>query len=294
MYLALGNKPGRCVMCGGKTRFVDSVKGYKDHCGVKCAHSDPGVKIKREETCLETYGVRHSMQVPEVKAKVAASIMERFGVKSHLSLESTKEKRKATSRERYGADSYAESTLYQTRKHEINARAQEARVETMQRRYGVDSPLQIREVFERQQRSAMAVKRIVVKGVEFQVQGYEGIVINRMVAKGAKVKRIKTVGLPTIRYKDVNNKTRIYYPDIQYGQTLVEVKSTQTLGVNFSKMSELFKKVMRKVKGAYESGYNLKLVLVVNAHRRGERFVVIDNPGGMVPVEVWRCIKKQL
>jgi len=57
----LKKKPqeGKCRTCGGETSFLDSNRGYLEHCSYSCCNSDPIVQSKMRSGWLKKYGVSH-------------------------------------------------------------------------------------------------------------------------------------------------------------------------------------------------------------------------------------------
>lgn len=72
--------------------------------GVRNAMQDPEIKRKMEETCISRYGVANPLQNPKIREKFVSTVMERYGVKNPSELNEIKEKKKKTMMERYGVE----------------------------------------------------------------------------------------------------------------------------------------------------------------------------------------------
>lgn len=94
-----------CKTC--KTNKVGwSVKNkkYSTYCSSKCAHQDPDVRNKTEQTCLKKYGETTNLKTADNKNKVKQTLLSKYGVDNISKTEHFKNKFKRTCQERYGVD----------------------------------------------------------------------------------------------------------------------------------------------------------------------------------------------
>ena len=77
-------KLGLCPMCGKRCGFIKFNKGYLNHCSKKCTILDENTKIKKENTCLNRYGVKNPFQSEDKKQKSSNTLITKYGV-SHYS-----------------------------------------------------------------------------------------------------------------------------------------------------------------------------------------------------------------
>lgn len=99
-------------------------------------------------------------------------------------------------------------------------------------------------------------KVIQVGSRQVRVQGYEGRVIEKLLAKGTPPERIEVFSegkIPTIPYK-MKGVQHNYWPDLRVGQTLVEVKSPWTL-------FKFWKVNVAKARACFKEGRKLKVVV---------------------------------
>jgi hypothetical protein len=299
LYLSMGNKPGVC-RCGNKPRFIDVVKGYKVYCSRTCAQSDSLMMERKKQTCLKNWGTTHHMKNRTISAKVEQSKINHFGTNAIFTIPEIKEKARLTSQRKFGADTYAESKDFQKAKAVISAKAQKSRQRTFKKRYGVEHPLQVREIFDRQQAAAHTRKCVKIGDHEFYVQGYEDLVLQWLhEERNIKPRQIAVTadeGVPTVWYKD-RGKNRAYFPDMLLtsakAQVLIEVKSDHTMGL-LRPETGVFRVTHLKLKATYESGHKLWLFIVVKARKHNQRIVRIEDPGQYTAAQLRKILKEKL
>lgn len=115
---------GICKMCNKPTTFRGIRYGYSKYCSSKCANLDPEVQAKlkltdeqklaiakkREQTCLEKYGVTSTLKLDYVRKKTMESIKSKEVI----------EKRKKTNQEKYGVDTPSQSKEIQDKIKKTN------------------------------------------------------------------------------------------------------------------------------------------------------------------------------
>jgi hypothetical protein len=187
--------------------------------------------LKRKATNLITYGCENVLQNEEVKEKRKATCIEKYGVEHPFQNEEVKEKIKATCFEKFGVERYWQSEEYLME----NVVAQEKAKTTCLKKYGFPNPMQNREVFDRQQRSAFKRKPYTFpSGERIEIQGYESFALDLLQKQGLLEDDL-IMGfekMPTIMYEN-DGKTHRYFPDIfiPSQRKIVEVKSKYTYEV---------------------------------------------------------------
>lgn len=224
----------------------------------------------------ERYGVTHQMHIPEVKQAMWGTMVERYGAKTTLQSKKLKAQVRRTNKERYGATTFLVSD--EGRKHlaKISKETQKHREQTMQERYGVNSPMQIPAVQKKQQETAMLFKTVKIGRKEFRVRGYEGLALMYLhEQKKVPVKAMRVAAdheLPTVRYRH-KGKPRWYFPDIMLikpgRQVLIEVKSIYTI----ARTKEQEGRAIAKFKAASVE-HEFWLILI---HKK--KVVLIKDPG---------------
>lgn len=84
-----------CPTCGNINGFLSIILGYRKHCCVRCATTDPNVynsfrdnnpqkdtkiREKTKQTCLNKFGTEHAIASDKVKEKIKLSNREKYGV----------------------------------------------------------------------------------------------------------------------------------------------------------------------------------------------------------------------
>lgn len=117
----------KCLTCGKETPFLSISKGYQKHCSATCSNSDLNVQNKMKKTWAKNYGkdIINPSQVKEIKLKKEQTTFQHYGVKNPAQSKEVRDKMQQTSFERYGYRAY-------------NHKKGE---ETMLIRYGVNSPM---------------------------------------------------------------------------------------------------------------------------------------------------------
>jgi len=237
----------------------------KSNKGWRCSKSPnrcPGVKTKKKQSLLDTYGVTNVSQIPEVLAKKKETWFKNYGVdnpsKAQINKDKIKEiwpeigrKRKQTMLNKFGVESYSSTLEFIER-----------RKSTWIGKYGVDNPTKNSEILHRvivsNSKSEYLTKSLVLpSGKIIRYQGYEDKVILELLKSGIKENEIVTGpgNVPQIPYV-FDNKTHIYYPDIyikRFNQ-IIEVKSKYT----WKKYKE---KNLAKRKACIDAGFSVNIVI---------------------------------
>lgn len=204
---------------------------------------DPSVREKFRKTMVERHGVEWAMQNTDIRVKALKTMIRKYGLESRLYDEGVRQE-------------------LQRRMPETNEKRRRTWLKTL----GVPNPQKRQDIFEKGQKSGHTSKQLVIKGKVFTLRGYEPTVVKDLVfAKNIKVKDIAHCaddGLSSVTYR-YRGRSRVYYPDllVKSRDTLVEVKSTFTLGLTADGPSPLYRLTKAKLKAALE--YHDKVVLCV-------------------------------
>ena len=203
---------GNCKICNTTTKFSGRIKyGYNWCCSKIC--SDKYRYIARTQTNLKNFGVKNVFEIPEVKKKIKNSMTTHFGVDNNMKCKE-------------GRDAYSKS---------IN------------NKYGVNWPLQNREILEKGQKSAKTLKQFNEK---IWYQGtYELDFLTKYCDTYPDIQRG-----PSINYEN-----KIYHPDfyIPSLNLIIEIKSSWTLDKNEMKL---------KSDATINAGYKFIMILDKNYH----------------------------
>lgn len=237
MYRAFDKPQDKCC-CGNPTVFVNFITGYKPFCSAKCSANSVSTQTKKRDFYRKTYGVDHQMQVKSIQKQVASTMTERYGAPTTLQSDVLKAKAFATSQAKYGADTFLISKRGYLENLTRQPATQKVREATMLRRYGVKSPLQVKEFHDKQQDSSYELKTLTIKGRSFRVRGREDDVIKTLVNDMSVPIRCIQVSadhlVPTISYR-YEGEIKSYFPDIyvvkKRHRILVEAKSDWILGI---------------------------------------------------------------
>ena len=155
------SSPPSCIQCGAPVKWHTSRGGYVEFCGPKCASNSDTVKEKRQQTCLDTYGVSSYSQTEQHRTAMAAvgddvlraaavarreTLLSKYGVEHPVHVPGASDKRKATNLERYGhtnilaADVSVQTKIdrYGTAAYTKTDEFREKRKVTMLERYGTE------------------------------------------------------------------------------------------------------------------------------------------------------------
>lgn len=117
-------------------------------------------------------------------------------------------------------------------KKETGLQGAATRRKDCQDKYGVDHPMQVKEIFEKRSKQMYKFYTHEAAGREFTVQGFEGQAINLLLERGVDVDDI-LVGKDVPRIEYHFRKDKVYYPDIYIEclNTIFEVKSLYTYNI---------------------------------------------------------------
>ena len=106
MYLFYHNlsQPSKCVVCGGKTKFIGYTKGYREFCSYGCMNKCKDIQERKKLTSLKNYGTTCPMKCDEVKQKVKDTCIDRYGVENAFQSKELMSRSKQTCMKKYGTE----------------------------------------------------------------------------------------------------------------------------------------------------------------------------------------------
>lgn len=145
-----------------------------------------------------------------------------------------------------------------------NPHAVKAFRKTMMSRYGVPYALQNPDIFQKMVESSYNKKVFTLKGRKFTVQGYEPAAIRILVKDfGVDPKTIND-SPPYFDYTNSNGKPARYFPDLQVGDKIVEVKSVYTVGADAN--------LNLKLRAVQALGYTPVLMVINKSQTLNKRY----------------------
>ena len=97
----------KCSICNNNLKFESYKNGYIKTCGnKKCI--DKYIKIKREQTMLNKYGVINAYQLEEFKDKIKQTNLKKYGSESVMNNKEIKQKQQNTIKEKYGVNNISQ------------------------------------------------------------------------------------------------------------------------------------------------------------------------------------------
>lgn len=147
-------EPPKCVVCGGNVKFINFKSGWRRTCCKKCSGRDSQTKLKRQQTCIEKYGVDNAAKSDIIKDKSKQTCLKRYGISNAGWTEESQKKIKNTNKERYGVDWGTQNDII---KNKIK--------NTCLERYGVDWNSKIDSVKE----SKSSIIRTKVDDIKYNI-----------------------------------------------------------------------------------------------------------------------------
>lgn len=252
--LLTGESSQQCALpgCSCMTGYDVGKRKFKEFCSKQCANSSGVIRIRREQTMLDRYGVENAYQSKEIQQKIKDTNMKRFGVENPSSSQKIKQKRRKTFLRRYGVESPMESEELREKQKQSLQKAHgsdnPAKVdkfkakakETNIKRYGAANPMQNKQVAEKCKQNGIAAcmekygvpnamlnpevlerwqssfgrrQQMTICNREVFVQGYEKFAFEKLF----DIKPFKAITTNIPKSKMVpytyNGKQRMYVPD---------------------------------------------------------------------------------
>lgn len=113
--------------CGSKLKFIDMNSGFRKFCSNKCSVNSEEIKLAKQITCLDKYGVTNPSKSDLIKNKVRETNMGKFGVEYPLQSEDIRNQYKQKFINNWGVDN-------PSKVQNIRQKAKE----TMKNKYGVE------------------------------------------------------------------------------------------------------------------------------------------------------------
>lgn len=167
----------QCKTCGGITKFQKQfAKGYRDFCSNSCVNKSDLIKSKIKKTFVKKYGVDNPMKNNDILSKVQNTNLDRYGFKCSLQSEIVRTKTKKTINQKYGVDNVfqnekiKEKSLinygfeYPNQSNIVKSKIKETNI----KKYGVDS-FSKTEQYKSQLRSTNIEKLIKKIGNEYEL-----------------------------------------------------------------------------------------------------------------------------
>jgi hypothetical protein len=239
--------------------------------GVEYPLQSQEIHEKCKKECLEKYGVEYPLQSKEIQNKIKGIFLEKYGVDNPLKCPKIREKIKCIFLEKYRVDNPLKCPEIQEKikcifleKYGVDnplkcPEIQEKIRNTFLERYGVKYPTQVPEFFHKAMKSMFSKKEFILPKTQrkLEIMGYENRAINSLLKKNIDEDDI-IVGkdIPIFKYKDENEKDRVYFPDIFIRNSLliIEVKSVYTFNLQPKRNFQKFKQVAKE-------GYIMKVMI---------------------------------
>jgi len=263
-------KERTCKHCGSlnEISFRNFINGYSKFCSTNCASNWyrinetveqkklkgkkiskslnsksneewTNIKTKQKKTKLEKYGDENYNNVE----KNNKTMLERYGSKHALSVPEFNKKFKKTLGEKDWSDANKKrkETLIRNTgyEHQLqNPKVQEKMKNTIIEKYGVENVSQSPKIAEKKLKSSYLKKEYILpSGKKILIQGYEDIVINKLLETHNEEDLILVqTEMPEIWYQQGDKKHR-YIPDIYIisENKIIEVKSDRTMNLHLEK-----------------------------------------------------------
>jgi hypothetical protein len=210
---------GKCIKLKQREKTKQT---FLEKYGVEHVSQSEQIKEKKKQTNLENLGVENPFQSDDIKEKIKQDHLKKHGVHHHSQTEQIKEKKKQTNLKNLGVENPFQSDDIKEKIKQTNIK-----------KYGVENPMQSAEICIKQSKSGFGSKLFTfLSGRKIKVQGYEPIVIQKLIEKGYDETDIITNKneVPEIWYRDLEGKKHRYYCDIYIPSEnkIIEVKSEWT------------------------------------------------------------------
>lgn len=242
---------------------------YNRFCSAKCSSNANSTRIKRENSCIEKYGVISPLLDKEVKRKALDTMIKKYGAEYPLQSDNFMEQARKTNLEKYGVDNPEKSEeiynkvkktnleRYGSESSFVNLEVKHKSKQTMIERYGVEYPCQNNEIFVKQQQGKWKNYKFP-SGKEIKIQGYEDCALDILLKTHDESDIFVNFDIPNIWYNYKDRKKK-YIPDIfiKSKNLVIEVKSNYTYNYDLEKNKS-------KEKATIESGYNFQFMIFDN------------------------------
>lgn len=191
------------------------------------------VRLQKEKTTIEKYGVKNVSQANEIKEKIRQTNLEKYGCEHPMQYEEVKEKIKNTNIDRYGVYNPMHSDQIKEKLKQTNLD-----------RYGVEYPAQSKEIYEKVKKT-----NLEKYGVEYSLQSDE-------IKEKIKKTNLEKYGVEcALQSKEIQNKRKQTNLE-KYGvenplqseqiKRKVEKTNLERYGVEYSLQSEEIKQKIKQ------------------------------------------------
>ena len=132
-----------CKKCNNPVSFKSLYFGYYTYCSTKCMANDSDIRKKKEETCLDKYGVTHQSKTDQFKEKVVQTNMNTFGVAYPAQSDKIKENTKRLFASKYGVDNPMKVPEFKENLKDVFVN-----------KFGVDNPSKLDSIKEKKQETS--------------------------------------------------------------------------------------------------------------------------------------------
>jgi hypothetical protein len=225
----------KCEICGVKDKKWHVYKNDYGFCSQSCS-----AIFTMDKRC-SALGVSNIFQLDDIKESAKKTMIQKYGVDNISKLDSIKRKKEETMLKNHG------------KKYNVAS-------DSIYKKYGVVSPAQIPEFFEKIQynRFKKRNKFITPSGKTIYLQGNEPKGYQLLLDNGYNENEIlyKKKDMPKIMYKH-ENKLKRYYPDfyVKKDNLIVEIKCDYTY------KADLEKNILKE-QATVNLGLNYKLVII--------------------------------
>ena len=256
----IGSK-GICLTCKKPTKFISLSNGYYRFCCNKCVGLNKDIQNQKKQTTLNNFGVKWPTQSKEVQQTIQNALETKYGCRNAYNISSIKEKAQKNShtsesnKKRNKSQSKTKKVLWSQPEYKqdklnkcINTNlqnfgkpwssnsdivrskisntvksedCQNRTKQTNLKRYGVEYHTQSKHYIN------SAKKRYLYDSISFD-SSWELAFYIYHIDKNIKIERSPCI----IKYKDKNNKSRVYQPDFLVNDQLVEIKGEQFFDKN--------------------------------------------------------------
>jgi hypothetical protein len=217
----------RCWKCAPQRRENTCMEKY----GVKNAGGAPEILDKIQDTNIRKYGVPWVQMNSEINSKTRNTMMARYGFEFAYQFPESIRKNFEVMMEKYGV-------LYNLQRQDVRDKC----IQRSREMYGTDYPLQNPIYFQRVVRHMFRKKPTLVNGIIRNLLGYEPQSITYITSHENPILHRRLLEsellledeVKTFNYVSEDRKYRFYFPDIEVRdmKQIIEVKSVFTFNSN--------------------------------------------------------------
>jgi hypothetical protein len=251
----------KCIICNNDVKACAKGNELLKFCSDECSYQKRADSTK--ESNIKKYGVSSTNKLKKVKEKIKSTLLKNHGVESYTISSEFREKSENTKLKKYGDKTFVNpKKCKQTKLKKYdnpNYNNTEKFKETCKKKYGVNHPMQVKKIFEKQQNSLYKSK--YYKGIYYRSKSEYKFLL--MCEKYGILQHVQNCDI-SIRYS-YNEYEYIYYPDFIIGQNnIIEIKTSWSYNKN-GKDKELGLKNDAKWESAKNLiDYNFHIIMMRN------------------------------